>query len=92
MNLPFLPFAIQPTEFLKFSLIIYLAFFFKKYKHLLHTFSDGFLPFCLIIGIVLLLVGLQPDFGTIMVVIPVAVIMFFMAGANIKYLLSLIVI
>lgn len=89
INLPFLPFAIQPTEFLKFSLIIYLAYFFKRYKQNLHTFKEWFIPFFWILFAVLLLVWLQPDFWTIMVVIPVSVIMFFMAWANIKYLFML---
>ncbi|QFR39226.1 cell division protein FtsW [Candidatus Gracilibacteria bacterium 28_42_T64] len=86
INLPFLPFAIQPTEFLKITLILYLAAFLKKYKNHLHSFSDGFIPFMLILGSALFLVGLQPDFGTIMVIVPISVIMFFYAGANIKYL------
>ena len=86
INVPFLPFAIQPTEFLKFSLIVYLAYFFKQYKAFLHTFSDGFIPFILVIGVVIMLVGAQPDFGTILVVVPVSFMMFFLAGANVKHL------
>ncbi|PID87368.1 stage V sporulation protein E [Candidatus Gracilibacteria bacterium] len=87
INLPILPFAIQPTEFLKLALILYLAYFFKKYKSQIGSFSNGLIPFMIIIGLSTLLVGLQPDFGTIMVIIPVSVIMFFIAGANIKHIL-----
>ena len=79
ISIPWLPFTIQPTEFLKFSLIIYLAYFFKRYKNFLHTLNDWLIPFSLIIWSVLLLVWLQPDFWTIMVIIPVSVIMFFYA-------------
>lgn len=86
INLPFLPFALQPAEFMKFSLIIYLAYFFKKYKSYLHTFSDGFLPFLMTLWLVVLLVGMQPDFWTILVIVPLSVIMFFVAGANVRYL------
>lgn len=88
INLPFLPFAIQPTEFLKFSMIIYFAYFFKKYQQKLHTFSDGFLPFLLTLWILVLLVWLQPDFGTILVIVPLSLIMFFVAWANVKYIFS----
>lgn len=91
INLPFLPFAIQPTEFLKLALILYLAYFFKKYKSYIHTFDNWFLPYLWIISWVLLLVWLQPDFWTIMVIIPVSVIMFFMAWANIRYLFLLFI-
>ncbi|MDD3302199.1 MAG: putative peptidoglycan glycosyltransferase FtsW [Candidatus Gracilibacteria bacterium] len=90
ISIPGIPFTIQPTEFLKFSFIIYLAYFFKKIKHKLHTFQDGFIPFLFILGTVVFLVGLQPDFGTIMLMVPVATLMFFVAGANVKYISMLV--
>lgn len=87
ISLPWLPFNIQPTEFLKLSLIIFLAYIFKRKKNYLHNFKNWFLPFLWIIWLVVLLVWLQPDFWTIMVILPVSVIMFFLAWANIKHLL-----
>ncbi len=89
INIPWLPFTIQPTEFLKFSLIIYLAYFLKKYKGFLSDFKQWFLPFVWIIWLVIILVWLQPDFWTLMVVLPVSVIMYFVTWSNIKYLLLL---
>lgn len=86
INIPWIPFTIQPTEFLKLWLIVYLAAFFKRYKWVLGDFKNGYMPFMAIIWFVLLLVWLQPDFWTIMVILPVSVIMFFYAGANIKHL------
>lgn len=87
--IPWIPFTIQPTEFLKIWFIVYLAYYFKKFKHSLHTFENGFLPFIFILWFVVLLVALQPDFWTIMLIAPVATMMFFTAGANVKYILSL---
>lgn len=87
--IPWIPFTIQPTEFLKIWLIVYLAYFFKKYKHSLHTFENGFLPFVAILWSVCFLVALQPDFWTIMILAPVATLMFFVAWANVKYILAL---
>jgi len=92
INIPWIPFTIQPTEFLKPALIVYLAAFFKKFKWSLWNFKDGFIPYSIIIGIVLLLVWAQPDFWTIMVVIPVSVIMFYYAWANKKHLFLLFLI
>lgn len=88
INIPGLPFTIQPTEFLKFSLIIYLAYFFKAYKNFLCNFKKWFLPFLSIIWVVVLLVWLQPDFWTLMVILPVSIIMYFVTWANLKYLIS----
>jgi len=91
ISIPWIPFNIQPTEFLKFSLIIFLAYFFKKYKKYIHTLREWFLPFLWILALIVLLVWAQPDFWTILVVVPISFIMFFLAGSNIKYLASLFV-
>jgi cell division protein FtsW len=91
ISIPWIPFTIQPTEFLKFGFIIYLSYFFKKYKNVLHTFDSWFLPFLFVLSAVVFLVALQPDFGTIMLLAPVATLMFFVAWANVKYILALAV-
>lgn len=90
ISIPWIPFTIQPTEFLKFWFIVYLAYFFKKNKHLLHTFNEWFLPFLLILWWVIFLVAMQPDFWTIMLLAPVATLMFFVAWANVRYILFLV--
>lgn len=89
ISIPGVPFTIQPTEFLKFALIVYLAAFFKEYRNYLHTFREWFLPFAIVLWVLVLLVGAQPDFGTILVIVPLSFMMFFMAGANVRYLLLL---
>lgn len=89
ISIPGIPFTIQPTEFLKFALIIYLAAFFKQYKKYLHTFHEWFLPFAIVLWVLVLLVWAQPDFGTILVIVPLSFMMFFIAGANVRYLLLL---
>ncbi len=86
INVPFLPFNIQPTELLKFSLIIFLAYFFKKNHRYLRSFKKWFLPFMGILWLYIVIVWTQPDFWTVMVIAPVSVIMFFLAGANVRYL------
>ena len=90
ISIPWIPFTIQPTEFLKLALIIQLATFFKKYQKYIKNFKEGFLPFAFILGIIILLVGAQPDFGTILVIVPLSCIMFFIAWANVRYLFVLL--
>ena len=86
ISIPWIPFTIQPTEFLKLSIIIFFAAFFKKYKWYLCTFEHGYMPFMWFLLLTLLLVWLQPDFWTIMVIVPVSVIMYFYAWINTKHL------
>lgn len=44
INIPGLP-SIQPVEFAKLSLLIYLAYFLKKRRALIRRFKLGFIPF-----------------------------------------------
>ena len=91
IDIPGLPFNIQPSETIKFALIIFLAAFFKKYSHVIPYFKQWFVPFILIIWWIFLLLALQPDFWSILIVVPVAFIMYFLAGADIKYMLLMFI-
>lgn len=84
INIPWIP-SIQPTEFLKLILILFFASFFKKYKRYLSDFKQWFVPFIWILSFVCLLVWLQPDFWTIMIIIPVSIFMYLIAWMNIKH-------
>lgn len=88
IQVPWVPFLLQPVEFLKFSLIIFLAYYFKKYKDKMHSFQDWFIPFFWLLFWVVIILWLQPDFWSIMILWPIMVMMFFIAWARVKYLLS----
>lgn len=60
-DIPGVPFSLQPTEFLKLSLIISVAAFCSRYKNMLASTTDGFIPFLGIVGVPAFLVLLQPD-------------------------------
>lgn len=90
--IPWVPFSIQPSEFLVFSLVIFLSYFFKKNYNKLESFKKWFLPFLGIIWIVFVLVWLQPNFWTIMIVWPLSVFMFLIAWARVRYLVWLFMI
>lgn len=92
ISIPWIPFNIQPTEFLKISLILFFASFLKQYKWYLENFKKWYLPFMWYLSLIVLLVALQPDFWTIMVIVPVTIIMYFYAWINIKHLASTIVV
>ncbi len=87
INIPGLP-SIQPVEFLKFSVVIFLAYYFKKYKDKLQSFEEWFIPFFWLLFLVVIILWLQPDFWSIMILWPIMTLMFFIAWARVKYLLS----
>jgi len=79
-------FSFQPSEFTKLAFIIYFANWLSMKEKDLKNLEKGFLPFILIIGIVALPLVLQPDIGTMIIIVMIAVSMFVLAGADIKHL------
>ena len=78
--------SIQPIEFAKLALVLYLANWMEKKSSQMGTFEYGFLPFCIVTGVMILPILLQPDLGGTLVVGLIAVAMFFAAGARIRHL------
>ena len=70
-------FSIQPSEFVKLSLILSLAYYFSSHRTLLQM-----LPAILFTGACLLLLMLQRDLGTALIYYLTALIMFFVASGN----------
>lgn len=83
-------FSIQPAEFIKLSLILYLAHYLANNKKYMNTFFRGFLLPHILIGICFVLIMLQPDLGTGLVLVLTCSLMIFIAGANFRYFIYLI--
>jgi cell division protein FtsW len=77
INLGF--FILQPAEFIKLGLAIYLAAWFS------HKEKGRLLAFSLLIGFVLLLVILEPDMGTASVILAEALLVYFISGGSMKH-------
>jgi cell division protein FtsW len=77
-------FHLQPTELAKLATILYLASWFK------YTDQKRFFAFLLLLGIVMLLIMFQPDMGTAVIIFSLSVILYFLAGKDLHYLLLII--
>jgi cell division protein FtsW len=75
------PISFQPVEIFKFSLIAYLALWLTKDK----TKEPPLAPFLIFLGIASIFLLLQPDLGSLLVVIAISFGMFFVAGGNLKH-------
>lgn len=73
------PVSIQPMEFAKIALALYLAYFMSAKQSLVKTFSKGVIPPFAVTGLFCFLLLLQPDFGSAVVM---AGILFFMCIAG----------
>ena len=87
LNIPYLP-SVQPVEFAKFGLIIYLAHWMAQNRANIHHFHYGFIPFVVILGIIVVPIALQPDFGSLLVILLTAVSVFLVAGGSISHVIS----
>ena len=80
-------FSVQPSEFLKLSLIFYLAVWLQKREQSIGTWREGFIPFASVLAIATVLVAIQPDLGSFLVLTAIATTVFFIAGGNILHML-----
>lgn len=85
LDIPGLP-SIQPVEFAKIGMIIFLSYFIKKKRSLMSDFQEGFIPYFFIVGIIFLLLAIQPDFGSILIIAPVVIALYFVWWGNVRYL------
>jgi len=87
INLPFLP-SVQPAEIVKLGLIFYLAVWMEKRQELVRSFQYGFIPFTILLSVVVILLAMEPDFGSVLVISVISASMFFAAGGNILHIFS----
>lgn len=78
--------SLQPSEFAKLAVIIYFAYWFSKKGEDIESFQDGFIPFCVLTGVIVLPIMLQNDFGGTFVIGLVCTLIYFTAGARFKHL------
>lgn len=77
-------YTFQPVEFLKFALVVYLAAWLAGSRDRVHNWRTGLVPFAVVMGGVSLLLLLQPDLGTLALVLIMAGGVYVAAGAPLK--------
>ena len=84
------PLAFQPSELAKLALVLFLAdVFSRKGEATLQDLSHTLLPFAPVLGGLTLLVMMQPDMGTTLLLGSIGLGMLFVAGAPARYLLPM---
>lgn len=78
---------IQPSEFAKLALILYMSAWMARKGERVRELTYGFIPFALLLITVTALIMAQPDMGTSFVVVATAACIFFVAGANLLHFL-----
>jgi cell division protein FtsW len=79
-------FGIQPSEFMKLGMILFLARWLSRPDYDISSFTRGLLPPLGLMGLAFGLIMLQPDLGTGTVMMGASMLIVFTAGARMKHL------
>lgn len=81
-------FNLQPAEYAKIAVCLYLSDYLTRKKKTIHRGSLSiFFPPLFLIGCVCLLILLQPDLGSTAFIFMIVAVMIFLAGIRMKYVL-----
>jgi cell division protein FtsW len=81
-------FTFQPSELSKLALVIFIAYSLAKKGDKIKEFLLGFVPVIAISGIMILLVILEPDMGTAILMGLLTMVLLFVGGTKFSYLLT----
>ena len=78
----------QPSDMMRVVLVLYLADSLTRRQDVIENFKSGFLPHVVIIGIVMVMILMQPDLGTAMAIGLACALMLFLGGVRLRHLLA----
>lgn len=82
------PVSVQPSELAKLGLVMYMAHSLAKKQEKIKSFKLGFIPYMIVLAVLLFLLLLQPDLGSALTLGGVAMVMLLVAGTRLSYLFS----
>ncbi len=80
--------GIQPSELAKLAAIFFMADTLDRRMHRINEMNYALLPIAVVLGGIVGLILLEPDFGTSMSLVLIAAVMIFAAGLNYRYILG----
>jgi cell division protein FtsW len=87
--IPVGPFTFQPSELMKWAVIVYTASYCVKKQDKIHSFKDGMLPMLIVIVVLGIELLAEPDLGALVVVAAVALGILFLGGSAIMPILMM---
>ena len=78
-------FGIQPSEFMKLAFIIFTSRYLEKNNKLLKSYTKGVFPLLGVLLLAFLLIMLEPDMGTGVILLVSILGVMFIAGVNMKF-------
>ncbi|TYP77954.1 stage V sporulation protein E [Paenibacillus methanolicus] len=82
-------FGIQPSEFMKLAMVLFMAKLLSERQQVVTSFTKGLLPPLGILGLAFGLIMMQPDLGSAAVMVGATLIVIYTSGARTRHLGSL---
>jgi len=79
------PFGIQPSEFMKLAMMIFTSKYLYNNRKDISNIKKGVIPILLLTMAIFVLIMLQPDFGTGVILVMGVIGLLFVGGVNIKF-------
>jgi cell division protein FtsW len=83
--------SFQPADFVKFALVINLAYMLSKKKDYISSLYYAYLPMVTYVMIVVALIAIQPNFSTASTIFATSMILFYVGKVRLKHILFTIV-
>jgi cell division protein FtsW len=81
------PLTLQPSEFAKLAVVLFMAFSLSRKQEKMKYFAIGFLPHMLVAGLFIALILKEPDFGTSVTLLIIVFTMLFVGGTRLTHIL-----
>lgn len=83
-------FSFQPSEVLKLAFIVYLASWLDARRKDVQSISYGMIPFALMLSIVGIFLVLQPDIGTLGIIVITSIMLYLIGGGRLPQISAII--
>lgn len=83
-------FSLQPSEFVKLGVVLFLARWISRHRDVMQQFGSGVLPALVCVGTCSALILGQPDFGTAVILGLLLLLMLYVGGARPAHVLGLV--
>jgi cell division protein FtsW len=83
------PLQMQPAELAKVAAIIFMALWLERHRDRLSSLENGVVPFLALLGLVAVLIILERDLGTTLIVAAILLAQFLVAGGRKRHVLLL---
>ena len=84
-------FGIQPSEFVKLSLIIFVSKYLSNNEKEIKSIKKGVMPILLITSIIFLFIMLEPDLGSGVIILVSVIGLLFISGVKLSFFVKIII-